>query len=583
MPRPATGHSKRVTLLRAALPCLGLSFALTGMASPVKAQTLTSDLLRPVRDSYLTPQDSFLRKTSDNKAGDNTDSTGDPAVDAERRKKTPPAPSRIGQIPQYGLPAANGAAEAGFDSLNRKRKQPKFYPGQTKPKSSPGPGTPAPAETKGATNPNARVRISPPPSLGASKPPMPAAMAGTAVGQPARKPLPVDIDPFGPVGDYVGSFLIKSAVELRGGYDTNPGRLVEPHGVPFWVVAPEFVAVSDWERHALVADLRGSYTGYGNSLPPIVDGAISSSPTDINRPDFIGHVDGRLDVTDFTHLTSEVRLRVGTDNPGSPNVAAGLAKYPVFATFGSTVGVDQQFNRLDVAAGATFDRTVYQNSLLTDGSIASNADRAFNQYGGVGRVSYDLLPGVKPFVEAEGDSRVHDQYLDNSGYARDSTGGYAKAGTSFEFTRLLTGELAVGWTERNYADPRLSKLDGLLTSSSLTWTATPLTTAKFNSTTSIDEVVVPGVSGVLSHTYTFEVDHDFRRWLTAIGKFTYGTYDYQGDGRFDKTYSYEGDIIYKMTRNLWIKGTLRRDILNSNVPLASSASTVVMLGVRVQN
>jgi len=579
MPRPSSGHSKRVTLLRAALPCL----AVIAVASPVKAQTLTSDLLRPVRDSYLTPQDSFLRKTSDSKTGDNTDPTGDPVADAERRKKMPPAPSRIGEIPKYGLPAASGAAEAGFDSLNRRRKQPKFYPGQTKPKSPPGPGTPAPAEIKGSTNPNARVRISPPPSLGASKPPMPPAMAGTVIGQPARKPLPVDTDPFGPVGDYVGSFLIKSAVELRGGYDTNPGRLVEPHGVPFWVVAPEFVAVSDWERHALVADLRGSYTGYGNSLPPIVDGAISSSPTDINRPDFIGHVDGRLDVTDFTHLTSQVRLRVGTDNPGSPNVAAGLAKYPVFATFGSTVGIDQQLNRLDVAAGATFDRTVYQNSVLTDGSIASNADRAFNQYGGVGRVSYDLLPGVKPFVEAEGDSRVHDQYLDNSGFARNSTGGYAKAGTSFEFSRLLTGELAVGWAERDYADPRLSKLDGLLTSSSLTWTATPLTTAKFFSTTSIDETIVPGVSGVLSHTYTFEVDHDFRRWLTAIGKFTYGTYDYQGDGRFDKTYSYEGDIIYKMTRNLWIKGTLRRDILNSNVPLASSASTVVMLGVRVQN
>jgi len=575
MPRPAAGRSKRATLLCAVLPCL----ALITVISPLQAQTLTSDLLRPVRDGFLTPQDSFLRKTSDN----TIDPTADPSPDTWRKNRTPPAPSRIGEIPKYGLPAANGAADAGFDSLNRKRKPPKVYPGQVKPRPSPGPGTPAPQQVQSPISPNARARIAPPPSQSANKPPMPAAMAGTAAGQPARKPLPVDTDPFGAVGDYAGSFLIKSAVELRGGYDTNPGRISEPHAAPFWVVAPEFLAVSDWERHALVADLRGSFTGYNNSLPPIIDGAISPAPTDVSRPDFIGHVDGRLDVTDFTHLTSQVRLRVGTDNPGSPNVEAGLAKYPVFATFGSTVGIDQQFNRLDVAAGATFDRTVYQNSVLTDGSIASNADRAFNQYGGVGRVSYELTPGVKPFVEAEGDSRVHDQYLDNSGYARDSTGGYAKAGTSFEFSRLLTGELAVGWAERNYADPRLSRLDGLLTSSSLVWTATPLTTARFNSTTSIDETILPGVSGVLSHTYTFEVDHDFRRWLQAIGKFTYGTYDYQGDGRFDKTYSYEGDLIYKMTRNLWIKGTLRRDILNSNVPLASSASTVVMLGVRVQN
>ena len=46
---------------------------------------------------------------------------------------------------------------------------------------------------------------------------------------------------------------------------------------------------------------------------------------------------------------------------------------------------------------------------------------------------------------------------------------------------------------------------------------------------------MPGVSGVLTHIYTVEVDHDFRRWLTAIGKFTWGTLDYQGDVRFDRS------------------------------------------------
>jgi hypothetical protein len=43
------------------------------------------------------------------------------------------------------------------------------------------------------------------------------------------------------------------------------------------------------------------------------------------------------------------------------------------------------------------------------------------------------------------------------------------------------------------------------------------------------------------------------------------------------------DLIYKMTRNLWIKGTLRHDTLASNAPLAGSSATVVMLGVRLQN
>ena len=129
----------------------------------------------------------------------------------------------------------------------------------------------------------------------------------------------------------------------------------------------------------------------------------------------------------------------------------------------------------------------------------------------------------------------------------------------------------------------MNRLEGLLTSASLIWAATPLTTAKFYADTQIAETTLAGTSGVLVHTYTFEVDHDFRRWLTAIGRFTYGTLDYQGQNRNDQTYSIEGDLIYKLNRNFWIKGTLRHDILDSNVVGASSQATVVMLGVRLQN
>jgi hypothetical protein len=559
---PATGRRKRAIILRGFLPCLALIALGETLA---QAQTLTPDLFRPVRDGFTSPQDSPLRRTAGR--------TGDDALDGVDA----PAPSRIGQIPTYGIPAASGASDSGFDSLNRKRKKPKPYPGQSKLRPVPGQGSVTPAIA------NAPLRLSIPPSETANKPPVPPAVAGTVPGQPPRKRLKVDDDPFGAVGDYVGGFLVKSAVELSGGYDTNPGRLLVPQGSPAYVVASEFLAVSDWERHAVVADLRGSFNGYGNTLPSTIDGMASPAPTDVDRPDFNGHVDGRLDVSHDTRLTSQLRLRVSTDNPGSPNVQVGLAKYPVFATFGSTLGIDHNFNRLDVSAGATFDRTAFTDSKLADATTSSNDDRNFNQLGGLARASYELTPGVKPFAEVEGDSRVHDLQFDRDGFARDSTGGYAKAGTSFEFSRLLTGEVSLGYEARNYVDPRLDRLQGLLTAASLVWTATPLTTARFVSNTSIDETTLAGVSGVLTHTYTFEVDHDFRRWLTAIGKFTYATLDYQGDGRHDKTYSLEGDLVYKMTRNLWLKGSLRRDILDSNAPGSNSAATVVMLGVRLQN
>jgi hypothetical protein len=568
-----------VPVVRAGLACLTL--AVFG-ATSARAQSITPDFLNPARGGFLSPQDSPLRRTGlsvpDQPDGSSSNSVRlRPTEDASG-----PAPSRIGQIPAYEVPAANGADDTGYDSLNRTRKKPKYYPGQARPKPPPGPGSPPPVPPQ--RNAVGDLRLSIPPSDSAHKPPVAPAMAGTIDGQPPRKRLKVDDDPFGAVGDYAGSFLIKTAVELSGGYQTNPGRTYQPVGLPSYVIAPEFLAVSDWERHALVADLRGSFTGYGGSLPALIDGQINPSPLNIDQPNFIGHVDGRLDVSRDLRLTAQTRLLVSTDNPGSPNVQAGLAKFPIYTTLGGTFGFDQSFNRLDVAAGATIDRTSYQQSKLTDGTTSSNDDRNFNQYGGVGRVSYELTPAVKPFVEVEGDSRVHDLYFDRNGYARDSNGGYAKAGTSFEFSRLLIGELSIGWVSRTYADPRLSQLQGLLTTASLTWTATPLTTAKFYSDTQIGETTLPGSSGVFVHTYTVEVDHDFRRWLTAIGKFTFGTLDYQGgDNRTDKTYTAEGDLIYKMTRNLWIKGTVRYDMLDSNIPQASSNSTLVMLGVRVQN
>ncbi|MGY8679537.1 outer membrane beta-barrel protein [Bradyrhizobium sp. UFLA05-153] len=578
---PGRSRSKRAHVLRAVLPCLALTML---ERAPAAAQSLTPDLFNPNRGGFVSPDTLPTRRTATTTfaqpPSDGLPALPDPGADPRKSRDTP-APSRVGQVPTYGLPAANGSGASGYDSLNRKRQQPKLYPGQPKPKRAPGPGTPAPAATSapGIGLP----RIAPPPSETANKTPVPAAMAGTVPGQPLRRRLKLDDDPFGPVGDYAGSFLIKGALELSGGYDTNPARLNKPIGSPLYVVAPELVVMSDWERHALVADLRGSFTGYGNQLPATIDGIASPAPVEINRPDFTGHIDGRIDVDRDLRLTSELRLRLATDNPGSPNIQAGLQRYPIYATYGTTLGVDQTFNRFEVAAGATVDRTAYTNSKLTDGTVSSNDDRDFNQYGGVGRFSYDPKPGLKPFLEIEGDTRVHDQAADRNGYLRDSNGGYAKVGTSFEFSRILTGEISIGYAARNYVDPRLSQLSGFLTTGSLVWNASGLTTVRFNSDTQIQETTLVGSPGILVRTYAVEVDHDFRRWLTGIGKFTYGTYDYQENVRKDKTYSIEGDLIYKLNRNLWVKGTLRHDILNSNVPLSSSQATVVMLGVRLQN
>ena len=518
--------------------CVAWTCALLGatfLSTPCLAQALTSSMLTPSIGGFAPAQDSPLRPVN---AID--PATGVPAI--------------------YGNPPASGAADTGYDSLNRKRKT-KPYPGTPKPKFV-GPGNPS----------------NPPLQAPRVVPPVSPSFAGIAEGAPPRRKLKVDGDPFGQVGNYVGGFLVKEAVEVSGGYDTNPGRFAQPQGSAFYRIAPELQATSDWTRHALNLDLRGSFTGYGTTFP--ADAGNSSVPVNIDRPDVDGKLTGRIDVTRDTRIISALRLRVGTDNPTTPNPQVGLSKYPVYANFGGTLGVEQDFNRLQLQVNGNVDRTVYQYSKLTDGTSASNDDRNFNQYGAQARLSYDLMPGLKPFVEVEADTRVHDLRMDRYGYERDSNGGYLKGGTSFEFSRLLTGEFAVGYGLREYQDPRLKRLDGLLTSASLVWTATGLTTVRFAAASSIDETTLPGVSGSLSRDYSVQVDHAFRRWLIGTARFGYGTASY--DTRQDKRYFAQADLIYKLTRTFAIKGSVRHDWLVSNDSGADSNQTIVMLGVRVQ-
>ena len=147
------------------------------------------------------------------------------------------------------------------------------------------------------------------------------------------------------------------------------------------------------------------------------------------------------------------------------------------------------------------------------------------------------MPGVKPFVEVGADRRVHDLEIDSFGVQRNSVGGYGKVGSTFEFTRILTGDIAVGWLERHYQDPNLPRIAGLTVDGSLTWVASALTTVKLTAVTRADESTVPGVSGQFTREVTLQVDHAFRRWLIATGKFLYGNDDYVGSPRDDNRYS----------------------------------------------
>ena len=549
--------------------------------------------------------------------------------------QTPPAGAFTGAAvptapPVYGSPTGFGAGNTGFDSTNARRKQrarvpdsgtaitppqdtttfdavpepppevpsrppavaapppPEVYP--TRAASRPGAVLPPPPDQLPISNPPAEVH----PLTAANRPgavlPIPPALDVTSPAStpPPGTPIPGTLplgatphptlpflagDPYEALGIRAGSFLILPAVELSAGYDNNPQHTPGGPGSSTYTIAPELHVRSDWATNSLTADIVGSYYWYGNnSFEPLLD-----------RPYLNSKIDGRIDVTRDTQILLENRFIVSTDNPGSPNIQANLSKLPIDTTVGGTLGVEQQFSRFDATLKGTIDRTTYQNSQFVDGEVASNDDRAYDQYAGIFRLAYELDPGLKPFVELSQDTRIYDSPVDVFGQDRSSTGTSAKFGGEFKLgSSSLVGEMAVGYMQRNYEDANLPNIAGTTLDGSLLWLATGLTSVKFTATSQVYESTLEGVSGSFSRDVSVEVDHALRRWLIATGTFGYGHDDYVGELRQDDRYYAIAGLVYKLNPSIQVKGQVRHDWLTSTQSGNAYQATSVLLTLRLQ-
>ena len=286
-------------------------------------------------------------------------------------------------------------------------------------------------------------------------------------------------------------------------------------------------------------------------------------------------------MTSHTRVDLEGRFILGTDYPGSPNIQADLARLPIYTTLGGSAGIGQRFNRFEVTFKGGVDRTEFQKSVFINGQTENNNDRDYNQYSTALRAAYELSPGVRPFAEVTANQRVHDLPVDRFGLDRNSAGYSAKAGSSFDLARMLTGEIAMGYVNQMYLAP-LPNLGGVLVEGSLLWSASALTTAKLFATTTITESPLLLVSGVFSRQVVTEVNHAFRRFLIGTAKFGIARDEYAGALRKDNRFMASAALTYLFTRELGLKGEMRQEWQRSNIPGASYVASIWLLGLRLQ-
>jgi hypothetical protein len=462
-----------------------------------------------------------------------------------------------------GIPTSDAApgASAGPPALRRAVAPAPAMSGEVyRPVRSPvRPGTRAPVRRETS-------RLAPPP-------PVPDGVERTLARQRARlaaaRAAARERDPYEPLGIEVGGVVLRPSIEAGAGHDSNPNRVPRGRGSAFWRTEGAMSLRSDWARHALEGELRGGYSRFRDV--PSAD-----------RPDGEGRVRLRLDATRDLRFDIEGRFRLETQSPGDPDSPAGITNRPLTLAGGVATGVTWQPSRLSIGLRGAVDRASYEDAKLADGTIADQSDRNYTQYELRGRAGYELSPGVRPFVEARIDSRVHDRAIDTSGFRRDSVGAAGVVGSSFEISRMLTGEIAAGYGARDYDDPRLTGLRGPLLEAALIWEASALTTARLIATTTLSETTRATSPGAVEHRIGLEVTHRLRRNLSVTGTAEVTRADYVRDPLTEDTLRLGARLEYRPIRSVALRASFTHERLTSSVAGRDYTANAWLLGLKLQ-
>lgn len=392
---------------------------------------------------------------------------------------------------------------------------------------------------------------------------------GAFLGAALRRPLVVD-EAYAPLGIKLGTFTFLPVFQQSVGYDTNPDQITanRAKGSLALRTEGELAFRSDWSSHELAGELRGGYLDFPDNQAA-------------SRPNGAGTVRLRLDANRSTTLDVETRFLVETQRPGSPDINATLSNRPIVASYGTTIGVTETFNRLQVSLRGLIDRSEFENATLSNGAILNQSDRNLNQYGLRLRASYEISPVISPFVDVLADTRVYDLRTDSNGIRRNSDGITVTGGARVALTRFVSGEVSAGLQHRTYVDPGLKDLTAPIVNAALIWTASPLTTVRLNAATGIIETAVPGSSGVLTQAVTLEVQHDLLRNLSITLGGGYLASDYDRVNITERGFSATARLDYRFNRWLSLRGSYIYQQIDSTSAGSSFSANTWLLGLRV--
>jgi hypothetical protein len=298
-------------------------------------------------------------------------------------------------------------------------------------------------------------------------------------------------------------------------------------------------ARSQWSRHEVDAFATVTSNVYANhSGEDTTDYSIGGS--------------GRLDIQAQSNATANLSYSHSTQ-PRTAEDTIQTAAAPIqYDQISSGLGGVETLNRLKFQERFDLQHTSYANAPDTAGDSLSLQYLNNDSYSLSGRADYALSPALSVFTTVIGNRRSYGALQPLTLLNRNSSGEEGDVGADFDLTKLIRGQVQVGYLTQNYTATNFHQVAGVATHASVQYLLSGLTTFSFGVDRRVIDAIDPTAVSYLQSQGSFQADHELLRNLILSGRIQYETDGFKGVQRNDTRTSASFSGTYLVNRHVGV-------------------------------
>jgi len=382
---------------------------------------------------------------------------------------------------------------------------------------------------------------------------------------PEDTPVITRVHPgYEPVGVRAGSWMFFPAVAAGGLYDSNvfASNFIREGDVA-GIVAPTVRGQTLWGKHYVDFDAGVRSLAYRDH--PGLDQTDAS---------FRGRA--RIDVASDAAILARAQAAYLHERPGSLSSPTGAVEPTPYSLFSGDLTYRKEFGRLTTSFGGIVNSYNYGSTRAFDGSIINQNSRDGQVYAAHGRLDYAISPKLGIFTAVDGNRRelrgTPAQSLSSSGYR-------ALAGVDVELTRLISGEIGLGYTSQAFDAAQIGTIAGPAYRAMLIWSPTRLMDVYFKAEQLVTQSSETQAFGIRAYAFQLGLDYEIRRNVVFSLSGSYENDKFFGAVRDDDVYASYSELKYLLNRHFDVSLRHRYLTRSSSDPTASYSKHEVGLNV----